>query len=280
MSQTSSVSARSTRARALRALRDAFIRDHPAVEVDDRGYVPAAADNLVPSVRLRDFEADLRAGDGNELRDKFRAIHSSSALAVNVFGPFRDRTRELSLPVPGAFAGLQFEAKCPTGVSSQPANLDLLLTGLGGIVGVESKLTEHLSRHRAAFSPRYRERIRDERRQSAWFREMLCLEEDPRRYAWLDAAQLVKHAFGLARTFPDGALTLLYLYWEPRHAEQLPPFAGHRCEVEAFSARVAGSRPTFRALAYPELWACWSGKTRPWLSAHLDALRARYDVDL
>ena len=268
------------RTRALCALRDAFVRNHPAIEVDDRGYVPTAADNLVPGVRLEDFEADLRAGDGNELEHKFRAVHSSSALAVNVFGLFRARTCELTLLNLGAFDELKFEAKCPHGVSNQSPNLDVLLTGPGGTLGIESKLTEHLSRHRAVFSPRYRDKIRDERRKSAWFEEMLRLEEDPQRYAWLDAAQLVKHAFGLAYTFVDDPLTLLYLYWESRHAERVPLFAEHRREVESFSAGVAGSRPAFHAMSYPELWASWSGSPHSWLTAHLDALRFRYEVEL
>lgn len=280
MAPASDHSMHRTRGRALRALRDAFARGHPAVEIDDRGYVRTFADNLVPGVRLADFEADLRAGDGNELERKFRAVHSSSALTVNVFGPFRARTSELTVLDLGPFAKLRFEAKCPHGVSSRAPNLDVLLTGQSGTVGIESKLTEHLSRHRADFSPRYREKIRDERRESAWFEEMVRLEEDPRRYAWLDAAQLVKHAFGLAHTFPGKALTLLYIYWEPRHTEQLSLLAEHRREAESFSRRVAGSRPAFRAMSYPELWASWSGDSRSWLTAHLDALRARYEVEL
>ena len=160
------------------------------------------------------------------------------------------------------------------------ANLDVLLTGPAGVIGIESKLTEPLSRHRAVFSPRYRERSRDERRESAWFHEMLALEEDPKRYGWLDAAQLVKHAFGLAHTFPDGAVTLLYLYWEPRNAEQFSLLVEHRGEIEAFSGRVAGSRPSFRTMTYPELWRTWSEAPPSWLTVHLDALRARYEVEI
>lgn len=104
----------------------------------------------------------------------------------------------------------EFEAKCPHGVSSRSPNLDVFLTDPGGTLGMESKLTEHLSRHSAVFSPKYREKIQDERRESAWFDEMLRLAEDPKRYAWLDAAQLVKHAYGVAYTFSaDPALPLL-----------------------------------------------------------------------
>ena len=264
----------------MHALRAAFVCANPLVEVDPRGYVREFTENLLPTVRLADFEADLRAGDGNELEGKFKAVHSSSALAVNVFAPFRARGSELILPGSGSITGLEFERKCPHGVSGRAPNLDVLLTGPNGVNGVESKLTEPLSRHRAVFSPRYREKIQDERRESAWFREMLCLEEDPGRYAWLDAAQLVKHAYGLAHTFPDGPVTLLYLYWEPRYAERFPLFVEHRREVDAFSGRVAGARPSFRAMSYPELWRSWSNAPPPWLTVHLDALRARYEVDL
>ncbi|MBU0966250.1 MAG: hypothetical protein KKA54_07705 [Proteobacteria bacterium] len=43
------------------------------------------ADNLIDGVSLAQFEADLQSGDGAELHGKFRAVHSSSALAVNCF---------------------------------------------------------------------------------------------------------------------------------------------------------------------------------------------------
>ena len=264
----------------MHALRAAFVCANPLVEVDPRGYVRDVTENLLPTVRLADFEADLRAGDGNELEGKFKAVHSSSALAVNVFAPFRARGSDLIVPGSGSITGLEFERKCSHGVSSRAPNLDVLLTGPEGVIGIESKLTEPLSRHRAVFSPRYREKIRDERRESAWFREMLCLENDPERYAWLDAAQLVKHAYGLAHTFPDNLVTLLYLYWEPRNAERFPLFVEHRREVDAFSERVAGTRPSFCAMSYLELWRSWSETPSSRITVHLNALRARYEVEL
>jgi len=41
---------------------------------------PDFRDTLLPLVMTDDFEADLQAGDGNELQTKFRAAHSSSVL--------------------------------------------------------------------------------------------------------------------------------------------------------------------------------------------------------
>lgn len=269
-----------TRDLALRALRDAFVRANPSVKLDPKGYVRDITENLLPTVELADFEADLRAGDGNELEGKFKAVHSSSALAVNAFAPFRARGSELIVPGSRSITGLEFERKCPIGVGGKAPNLDVLLTGPAGIIGIESKLTEPLSGHHAHFSPRYQEKIRDERRESAWFREMLFLEKDPKRYGWLDAAQLVKHAFGLAHTFPNKPVTLLYLYWEPRNAERFPLFDEHRREIDAFSGRVTGSHPSFHAVSYPKLWRIWSKTPASWLTDHLDDLRARYEVEL
>jgi len=236
----------------------------------------------LPLVTVEDFEADLSAGDGNELETKFRAVHSSSALAVNCFAPFRRRIADLTLPDGGSFETLAFEQKCPTGLRGGRApNLDVLLTGSGGVIGIESKLTEYLTRHRAGFSPAYAEQIRDSRREQGYFREMLRLMEEPDSYVWLDAAQLIKHAFGLARTFAGRPVTLLYLFWEPANPAASPVFAEHRQEIAAFAERVAGSVPAFQAMSYPELWRSWQeAEPEDWLALHIEALRGRYEVTL
>ena len=268
------------RRRALTALHAAFARERPDVPLVDRGYTTDFHDTLLPLVEPVDFETDLSAGDGNELQTKFRAVHSSSGLAVNTFAPFRRRIADLALPGGTGFDTLAFEQKCPTGLrGGRPPNLDVLLSGPGGVVGIESKLTEQLSQHRAAFSPAYGEQIRDWRRDQGWFREMLRLIETPDAYVWLDAAQLIKHAFGLARTYGDRPVTLFYLFWEPANPDACPEFAAHRNEIAAFADRVAGATPGFLALSYPDLWRFWQAAAPPpWLAGHVDALTRRYAV--
>lgn len=272
----------SARRRALTALHAASARGRPDVPLDARGYTTDFHDTLLPLVEPVDFEADLSAGDGNELQTKFRAVHSSSGLAVNTFAPFRRRIADLALPGRTGFDTLAFEQKCPTGLrGGRPPNLDVLVSGPGGVLGIESKLTEQLSQHRAAFSPAYGEQIRDWRRDQGWFREMLRLIETPDAYVWLDAAQLIKHAFGLAGTFGERPATLLYLFWEPANPSASPVFADHRREIAAFSERVAGSMPVFKAMSYPELWSYWrDAGQQDWLARHVEELRARYDVTL
>ena len=241
-----SLSKSPVRPRALSALRDAFVRQRPDIPIDAKGYATDFRDTLLSLVVPDDFEADL------------------------------------TLPVHGPFEPLRFEQKCPTGLRGGRApNLDVLLTGPDGVAGIESKLTEYLTPHRAAFSPAYGEQIRDGRREQGYFREMLRLIQEPDHYVWLDAAQLIKHAFGLARTFGGRPVTLLYLYWEPANPSADRVFADHRREIADFAARVAGSTPAFRAMTYPDLWSSWldAGPTG-WLARHIAELRARYEVTL
>ena len=160
-----------------------------------------------------------------------------------------------------------------------PPNLDVLLDGPVGVMAIESKCLEPLSPHVAEFAPAYDAEIRDGRRLTPWFRVMQELVVHPRAYHWLDAAQLIKHAFGIGYTYSDRPATLLYLYWEPLNAEAFPIFAEHRSEIARFASSVSGSGITFAAMSYPELWAAWeAAPATDWLGDHVGRLRQRYGV--
>ena len=132
------------------------------------------------------------------------------------------------------FDNLQFERKCPTGLRGGRApNLDVVLSGPGGVVGIESKLTEPpvgppgriLARLRGADKGRAA-------RSGILSRDAAPAGMRPDQYTWLDAAQVIKHAFGLARSFPDRPVTLLYLFWEPANPTAGPEFVAHRDEID------------------------------------------------
>ena len=266
-------------ARAIKALGNALISTKQGLTLSPAGYVPNPSENLLDGISLQDIEADFRQGDGNELEGKFRAAHSSSALAANNFAPFKLRPGSLRLAGVSALGAPQFERKCPTGLAGIPPNLDLVAENDSAVVAVESKCTEFLCQHVAEFRPSYADGIRDERRSGPWFAEMVRLTNDPTSYVWLDAAQLVKHAFGLARTFHGQRTILLYLFWEPTNASSFSVFDQHKREISDFSGRVLGGFPEFKAMSYRELWNDWaSGQPLDWLRAHLQKVRARYEV--
>jgi hypothetical protein len=275
-----SISTGKLAAAARAALRRGLEQTSPSVSVDAKGYVARPSDNLIQGVDLSDVESDFRQGDGNELESKFRAAHSSSALAANTFGPFKRYPAGLHLTIASQFTSVQFERKCPHGLLNRRSpNLDVLADGHEAIVGIESKCLEYLSPHSARFADAYNDQIRDTRRDGLWFAHMQQLRSSPDTYRWLDAAQLVKHAFGLAYTFSARRIVLLYLYWEPKNAEEYPHFAEHRLEAARFAQAVEGDSPAFAAMSYQELWRAWDGARKPeWLATHVCQLRSRYNV--
>ena len=255
-------------------MRDGLLRTSPGVSLDERSYVDDWRSNLLSGIDPASVEADLRNGKGSELDQKFRAAHSSAALAVNAFGPFR--SVDVGIPIPGVgnVAIEQFERTFSTGITGRtPPHLDVAARGDRGVVAIESKCLEYLTRKAASFAPAYQSlsRLRD----TPWFAEMERLRADPRCYEALDAAQLVKHAFGLLNSAGEGA-TLVYLYWEPDDAEHHDLFLRHRQEIVLFEERTGGGDLRFIALSYPELWQSWREGASRSLAEHANRLHLRY----
>lgn len=97
-------------------------------------------------------------------------------------------------------------------------------------------------------------------------------------YHHLDAAQLVKHAFGLVT---EGrrlgkAPVLLYLYAEPTRRGDMPIPADaierHRAEIADFAVAVADAEVRFATCSWREWLAGWTDDARN----HADALIARF----
>ncbi len=103
------------------------------------GYVQDPRQNLVPGNRLEDFEADLSAGAGQELLGKFLAIHSSSALAVNTFGPFKRTPDRLRFPGLANASSIQFEVALPTGLRGTAPHLEVVIRSEREFIAIESK---------------------------------------------------------------------------------------------------------------------------------------------
>lgn len=179
-----------------------------------------------------------------------------------------------------SFSSLVLERKCPSGLDGTPPNLDVVLQSAEEVIAIESKLTEFLERKVAAFGASC-DTISDWRRHTGWFKEFQALRQSPHNYSCLDAAQLIKHFFGLAHSFPETPCTLIYLYWEPLDWSDYEKFHCHRKEINEFAVRVQESRIRFRALSYLDLWKEWEGMADcEWLKLHVANLRKRYGVYL
>ena len=97
-------------------------------------------------------------------------------------------------------------------------------------------------------------------------------------FVYLEAAQLVKHAFGLVTEGRRLGKTpvLLYLYAEPTHRGATPitvqALARHRAEIAAFADAVAGAGVRFAACSWRDWLIEWTGEAR----AHAYAVMARF----
>lgn len=258
--------------RAKAALRKQF-----ADAVDEKGYFRTVQENLIPGVEMDQFESDLRAGDGNELQTKFRAVHSSSALAVNCFGPLKNQLGDLSLLGKIGATALRFERQLPIISGRRPANLDVWIERGSDVVAVESKLLEYFTPKPAKFAAAY-EAMKPPASEASWWSAYEHYRTDHRGH--LDVAQLIKHYFGMRRylenTTSAADVTLLYLFWEPDNWDQVPECIAHRAEINAFAKRIADSSVAFRWMSYSDLWKDWAGI--PALATHAGRLNLRYGV--
>ena len=209
-----------------------------------------------------------------------RAVHSSSALAVNSFSPFKRRVEELRvLDDETEFTELRFEAKCPTGLQGTAPHLDLVLTNENSVLGVESKLTEPLAPKQAKFTESY-DALAERRGGTNWFAHLRFLRENPAHYKWVDAAQLIKHALGLMNCFEEKERTLVYLYWRPLNWEEIDAYRGLNEEIQNLQAAVADKECGFAYLSYNELWQRWERLLDASWKDHLRALKGRYQLEL
>lgn len=271
-------------------------------------------DNIFGRIEGR-VRSSLGSGDGGELkkhpktgRAKMGALHSSSALGINVFqhwlvsaddrGPL-----ERALNLPAAIIDITFEQKFPTGVRGKSPNLDVALwLADGTITAIESKYLEPFSKHQHGLKDTYFAGAPGDF--PRWNRQGLAAHQavaDEVRsgssggYTHLHAEQLLKHALGLARSqklplkredYEYKATELIYVYFRP----VLPADDGreddhnavllHDAEVALYSRRIDGDSGTlrFRGMTYQNLFGKlrWECGDDPRHADYLRYLELRY----
>jgi len=259
---------------AKKALWNRFKKISP-YPIDSKGYLTEPAHNLLPGIKLEQFESEFDSGSGNELRKKFRAVHSSSALVVNTFAPMKDNLSELDMLDVHGIRSLKFEKKLPTGLMGTPPNLDLFVENETDVVAVESKFLEYFSHKKPRFKGSYTKKAFP-KAEERWLDLMERFRDGQPQY--LDVAQLIKHYLGLSNTLGHAGqrITLLYLFWEPQNTDDHELFRDHRKELDEFSKDVEGTAVNFVYKSYPKLWAEWEEKGT--YKEHMRNLHKRYDI--
>jgi len=244
---------------------------------DPGGYVSKPEENLILGVAPDLIRPDYEKGSGHEWPLKFRAIHSSAALAANTFGRFKSEPSRLTFSGNRGFDSLKLEARCLTGLGGTPPNLDVLLRSADTVIGIESKLLEPLTPREPKFAASY-SRSRLPLCDDIWWSLLEDLRQGPR--SQLDAAQLVKHYLGLRKQYPAGKKVLLvYLFWKPLNAAEFYEYSVHARDLERFHNAVQGSQTVrFMAMDYLELWDAWMNEKD--MAEHARLLKDRYCVEI
>jgi hypothetical protein len=253
--------------------------------------------NILKHLPAAKIIAAYEDSPGNEISSgKFESAESSAALAANVFGYFLDPlNRAAEFPVTGPFAFLQSpisdvrleqEMRFPWRGGRHPW-LDAVLENETWLAGIESKRFEPFrAKKPGSFAAIYR--THDWGSGMAPF-AALCedLSLNRRRFARLDAAQLVKHAFGLqnqaARRSKRAAL--VYVYAEPLsfpvsgRSIPLSDIQVHREEVAAFAELVQGADVSFVAASYCTLLTQFRNAPADGLKSHAAVLDATFLKD-
>ncbi len=254
-------------------------------------------DVFLPGLPVNLIRAAYVAAPGHEIDSgKFLSPESSSALVANAFGLFLDRAtlmpplpRTQDFGWPAASVELEAIVRFPWSGGRHPC-LDVLVVTRDALIGIESKRFEPFRHH--DWEP-----MSDAYWRPEWGAQMLgyerlrdALRDNNKIFDRLDAAQLIKHAFGLRTAVHKdlkwaGKIPLLYyLYAEPARwpieNRSISPLdrIRHRAEIDAFSTQVKGSEVLFRYCSYCELLADWMGQADPLVRAHAAAIAERFSI--
>ena len=227
------------------------------------------------------------SGDGNELKPvgrrlpKMQALHSSSALVVNVF-QYWQCVGEIA--VVAAACGLcnarntssmtlKFERKFEINKKFPlPPNMDVVISVDEGMVfAIESKFTEPYGNQRhGGLKPDYLdldlwyglENIRDLAEN---------ISPDDNTFKRLNAAQLVKHLLGL-KAEGTKKFQLCYLYYDAPGDEG----AEHRADIKKFEAVIREDGVRFLTVSYQNVLAKLAERNRPCHRRYIDFITDRY----
>lgn len=227
-----------------------------------QAYTQKLDDNLFEPL-LPDVRSDFSQGDGKELRSKMRAVHSSSALSVNIFQYWK---RINQIPAVAAECGfcnrynniskyIHFEVKCPICNKFQNSpNIDVVIENLSksrfDVFAIECKFSEaYSSRKHSGIDPKYIEL------ENVWtdvpnlYKFAKTITPDDDKFKHLHPAQLIKHILGLREKYGSNKFRLLYLWYDTIGHES----AKHHSEINEFIEVTKADGIYFHAMSYQEL---------------------------
>lgn len=253
-------------------------------------YTHELNQNLFEPLRL-DTLKSFEQGDGGELSGnpaKMQAVHSSSALGVNIFQYWQSIGQISAVASACGFCRkgnivsekIVFEDKYPvddnSGIFHKAPNIDVVFHNNDSSqfkrFAVECKFSEpYGSQKHGGLKSAYLEltQLWSDIPNLRTFAKSICADEN---FIYLHSAQLIKHILGLKRKIGKTGFRLLYLWYDVLGKEG----AVHQDEINKFCEIAKADGIYFNVMSYQELILALSKDYRQEHASYIRYLSERY----
>jgi len=239
--------------------------------IPDRGeknYLNNLTENLFDHLSKESLDC-YDSGDGNETKDgktqlaKMKALHSSSAIVVNLFQYWQNKDVHPIVYACGLCSKTRnnlinkikfeekFEISKDKSLFPHSPNIDVVIRDSQSLVyAIESKFTEpYNSRKYNKIGQKYIDNVSFWNGLSNLYELAKEISPDNNKFHFLDAAQLIKHILGLKRNHNKSGFRLLYLWYDVIGQDGTE----HRKEIEQFTEIAKRDNVKFSQVTYQEV---------------------------
>jgi hypothetical protein len=259
------------------------------IERGEKNYTSSLEENLF--MPLTEITEDcFRTADGNELDGypcKMQALHSSSALAVNIFQYWMDKDVSviasacgLCEPISNIKRKILFEQKYAISDDfNKHPNIDVIIKNPEEhkyrVYAIECKFSEPYS-NRKGYQDGLKEKYITET--DKWseipniFELAKSISPNDTANRFLHSAQLIKHILGLKRVYGKDHFRLLYLWYDALGEDGYK----HRLEIEEFKDIIKKDNVAIHSISYQELFFHLHNKCNDSDIEYLNYIEQRY----
>lgn len=253
-----------------------------------KAYTKKLDDNLFKPLMI-EVRDNLKKADGGELSGnpcKMQAIHSSSALGVNIFQYWKKINQIPAIAVTCRFCStgnissqdVNFEVKFPISEKFlRSPNIDVVINNSPEsrfkVFAIECKFSEaYYSRRHSGVSPKYIGLNKVWNNMPNLSKLAKEISPDDNRFIRLHPAQLIKHILGLKEKFGKNKFRLLYLWYDTIGPES----AKHHKEIDEFTKITKADGIYFHAMSYQDLIIKLAKNYRETHRDYIDYITGRY----
>ena len=270
------------------AYRNNIILIRKKANSDCKAYTQKLDDNLFEPL-MPEVKSDFEDADGGELSGnpcKMQAVHSSSALGMNIFQYWKKINQVPAIAVACRFCntgntssqGINFEVKYLISREFRRSpNIDVVINNSPKsrfkVFAIECKFSEAYNpRAHSGISPKYIELNKVWDDMPNLLKLAKKISPDDNKYSYLHPAQLIKHILGLKEKFGKNKFRLLYLWYDTIGPES----AKHHKEIEEFIEITKTDGIYFHAMSYQDLIIRLAKKYRDTHRDYIDYISGRY----